>query len=138
MTVSPRPASSVIVRRGEKFLLVRRANPPAQAMYAFPGGKAEEGETAEQAAIRELAEETGLVAASARLFAVYDLIDRDDSGEIASFFRLSVFQADVDGEAVAAAADDADDLGWYALEEIRAMNVPTSVLECAERLGRPG
>ncbi|MBB4120793.1 NUDIX hydrolase [Martelella radicis] len=138
MTISPRPASSVIVRREGKFLLVRRANPPAQAMYAFPGGKAEDGETAEQAAIRELAEETGLVAAAASLFAVYDLIDRDDGGEISSFYRLSVFQADVDRQAVAAAADDADDLGWYALEEIRAMNVPTSVLECAERLGRPG
>ncbi len=138
MTVSPRPASSVIVRRDDRFLLVRRANPPAQAMYAFPGGKAEDGETAEQAAIRELAEETGLVAATARLFAVYDLIDRDDNGEIASFYRLSVFEADVDGQAVATAADDADDLGWYALEEIRAMNVPTSVLECAEKLGRLG
>ena len=137
MTVSPKPASSVIVRRGEKFLLVRRANPPAQAMYAFPGGKAEEGETAEQATIRELAEETGLVAASARRYAVYDLIDRDDDGRITSFYRLSVFLADVDGAAVAAAADDADDLGWYALEEIRALNVPTSVLECAERLASP-
>nr|WP_272210850.1 hypothetical protein [Marinicella sp. W31]MDC2876767.1 hypothetical protein [Marinicella sp. W31] len=46
-----------------------------------------------------------------------------------------MFLADVDGSAVAAAADDADDLGWYALEDIRTMNVPTSVLECAEKLG---
>lgn len=134
MTATPKPASSVIIRRKDTFLLVRRANPPAQAMYAFPGGKAEAGETSEQTAIRELHEETGLTIGGANLFAVYDLIDRDQAGTVTSFYRLSVFLADADDEAVAIAADDADDLGWFTLAEIAALNVPASVRECAEKL----
>ena len=103
-------------------------------MYAFPGGKAEAGETPEQTAIRELHEETGLTIGAANLFAVYDLIDRDQAGTVTSFYRLSVFLADADDEAVAIAADDADDLGWFTLAEIAALNVPASVRECAEKL----
>jgi len=135
MICTPKPASSVIVRRGECFLLVKRANPPAQAMFAFPGGKAEPNETPLQAALRELEEETGLVAESADLFAVYDLIDRDDHGNVTSYYRLSVFLAETDKAVEPVAADDALDLGWYTLAEICRLPVPASVRECAERLG---
>ncbi|TJW46991.1 MAG: NUDIX domain-containing protein, partial [Mesorhizobium sp.] len=60
------PAVSVAIIRGETVLLVKRARPPSQGFYAFPGGKVEAGETLEQAARRELLEETGLRAHSYR------------------------------------------------------------------------
>lgn len=134
MAVTPQPASSTIVRRNGRFLLVKRAHPPAEAMYAFPGGRTEQGETAEETAIRELEEETGLVAQNVRPFAVYDLIDRDSSGTVTSFFRLSVFLADADPSAIAIAADDAAELGWYTAQEIHSLPVPVSVLECVDRI----
>ncbi|MGH6860025.1 MAG: NUDIX domain-containing protein, partial [Phyllobacterium sp.] len=55
--------STVCIRDGA-FLLVTRGREPSKGWLAFPGGRREEGETPQQAAIRELFEETGLVAAA--------------------------------------------------------------------------
>jgi ADP-ribose pyrophosphatase YjhB (NUDIX family) len=103
-------------------------------MYAFPGGRAEPGETPEQTALRELHEETGISARNPRLFSTYDLKTHAADGSVNSHFLLSVFRVDADRDAVAEAADDAAALGWYTVEEIRRLPVPQSVLECAERL----
>lgn len=132
----PRPASSAIVRRGDRYLLVRRINPPSADMFAFPGGRAEPGETPEQTALRELYEETGITAHNPTLFATYDLPPRDESGVLTSHYFLSVFSVEADEDVEAVAADDAADPGWYTLDEIRDLPVPESVLECAERLER--
>ncbi|TGV62197.1 NUDIX domain-containing protein, partial [Mesorhizobium sp. M2D.F.Ca.ET.160.01.1.1] len=60
------PAVSVAVVRDSTVLLVKRALQPSQGLYAFPGGKVEAGETLQDAAQRELMEETGLHAAGFR------------------------------------------------------------------------
>ena len=41
----PQPASSAIIERDGRYLLVLRTKPPSDAMYAFPGGRGEDGET---------------------------------------------------------------------------------------------
>ncbi len=136
MTALPRAASSAILRRDGRFLLVLRRNPPSADMYAFPGGRAEPGETPAETALREFAEETGISARNPRLFETYDLKTHADDGTVDSQFFLSVFLVDADEDAVAEAADDAADIGWYSLEEIRGLPVPPSVLDCAERLSK--
>jgi len=130
----PQPASSAIVKRGDRLLLVRRINPPSQDMYAFPGGRGEPGETPEVTALRELLEETGITAHHPQLFATYDLPSRDPDGRVTSHFFLSVFLVEADEQAAALAADDAADAGWFTLSEIRRLPAPDSVVECAERL----
>ncbi len=134
MTSTAKAASSAILERDGKYLLVLRRNPPSADMYAFPGGRAEEGETPDQTALREFQEETGITARNPELFSVYDLKTHAPDGSVTSHFFLSVFTVEADADAVAEAADDAADLGWYSLGEIRRMPVPQSVLECAERL----
>jgi 8-oxo-dGTP diphosphatase len=67
-----------------RLLLIRRKNPPFQGQYALPGGYVDYGETTEHAAARELAEETGLVAASVSLVGVYSDPDRDPRGHVVS------------------------------------------------------
>lgn len=134
MTSVPRPASSAILERNDRFLLVLRSNPPSADMYAFPGGRAEAGETPAEAALREFKEETGITARNPRLFETYDLRSHAADGTLTSHFLLSVFLVDADEDAVAEAADDAAAIGWYTLEEVRTLPVPASVLECVERL----
>ena len=134
MTSNPRPASSAILERNSRFLLVLRSNPPSADMYAFPGGRAEDGETPADAALREFKEETGISARNPRLFETYDLRSHAADGTLTSHFLLSVFLVEADEDAVAEAADDAAALDWYTVEEVRTLPVPASVLECVERL----
>lgn len=130
----PQAASSAILEREGRLLLIRRRNPPSADLYAFPGGRAEPGETPAQTALREFCEETGIAARDPALFATYDLETRDAAGTLQSHFFLSVFLVSADAATPAIAADDAADAGWFTLEEIRRLPVPPSVLECAERL----
>jgi len=134
MASTAKAASSAILERDGKYLLVLRRNPPSADMYAFPGGRAEEGETPDQTALREFREETGITARNPQLFSVYDLKTHAADGRVNSHFYLSVFTVEADADAVAEAADDAAAIGWYSLDEIRRLPVPQSVLECVERL----
>ena len=49
-----------IVNKDNKVLMVKRAKKEGDLLWVFPGGKIEDGETSEQACIREVFEETGL------------------------------------------------------------------------------
>lgn len=126
-------AVSVALERDGRFLLVLRANPPAQNLYAFPGGRVDPDETLEHAALRELAEETGLKAINPRPFATFDL-GSDAPGEHSkSHFFLTVFLADdTGGDPVA--MDDARQIGWFTPEEIRGLPVPQSMVDCMDML----
>ncbi|MGJ8569897.1 MAG: NUDIX hydrolase [Hoeflea sp.] len=130
---APALAVSVALKRDGKFLLVLRANPPAQNMYAFPGGRVDADEKLEHAALRELEEETGLKAANPRAFATFDLGSDDPGGSVSSHFFLTVFLADdPGGEPVA--MDDAKAVGWFTPEQIRGLPVPQSMVTCMELL----
>lgn len=126
------PASSGILIRDGRILLIRRKNPPSYDMFAFPGGRAEAGETPDQTALREFEEETGIHAHSPQLFATYDLISENPGRH----FFLSVFLVQASASEIAEARDDAADAGWYTPAEIRQLNTPPSVIECADRIER--
>lgn len=57
----PTPIAIAVVEHNDLFLIGERGpDVPLAGRWEFPGGKVEQGETAEQAAIRECLEETGL------------------------------------------------------------------------------
>jgi 8-oxo-dGTP diphosphatase len=114
-----------VVMRGDRALVVRRANPPMSGRWGFPGGVLELGETVAEGAMRELHEETGVTAAPEGTLTVVDTIDRDGDGRVRYHYTLvaviGTWQA---GEGVA--GDDADEVAWLTRAEIIEQGLPTA------------
>lgn len=72
----PRVGSAVIVRKDGKFLLGIRDKEPNRGKWVFPGGKVNPFEDIEEAAARELREETGLEIEIEGPIGIYQIIDR--------------------------------------------------------------
>ncbi len=69
--LDPKLAAVVLIAIDGKLVLVRRANEPALGEWSFPSGYVDRGEAVEDAAVREVREETGLVVEVTRLIGVY-------------------------------------------------------------------
>ena len=114
-----------VVMRGDRALVVRRANPPLLGRWGFPGGVLELGETVAQGAMRELLEETGVIAEAAGPLTVIDTIDRDPEGRIRYHYTLvAVIGRWQSGEGVA--GDDADEVAWLTRAELVEQGLPTA------------
>lgn len=107
---NPKPTVDIIIRKEDKIMLIHRKNPPHG--WALPGGFVDEGESVENAALREAKEETGLDVELHDLLYVYSDPKRDARQHTLSV----VFTATAEG--VAAAADDADELGYFSLDSL--------------------
>ena len=102
---NPYPTADVIVEIGGKVLLVRRKNSPYG--WAIPGGFIDYGESAEDAARREIKEEAGIEVTNLEQFHVYSDPSRDPR-----FHTITtVFTAKSDE--IPAAGDDAAETGLF-------------------------
>ena len=110
--VVPVAAVLAVVARDGQVLLVRRANPPDQGLWGFPGGRIEAGETMLAATVRELAEETGIVAQAGRLIEAFDLLDHAPDGSLRHHYVVLVVAcAWQSGDPVP--GDDALEAAWF-------------------------
>lgn len=98
----------VIVDDGS-ILLIKRGHEPGKGLWAVPGGKVKHGEQLRDAAAREVREETGLDVELGEIVWVGEHIEGD------RHIVLIDFAGSVQG-GVLAAADDADDARWVALD----------------------
>ena len=114
-----------VVMRGDRVLVVRRANPPMPGRWGFPGGVLELGETVAQGAMRELLEETGVIAEAAGPLTVIDTIDRDGEGRVRYHYTLvAVIGTWQSGDGIP--GDDADEVAWLTRTEIVDRQLPTA------------
>ena len=96
-----------------KVLLVQRGIEPYKGRWAFPGGFLQMDESAEEGALRELREETGLSGAFIRQFHTFSAPERDPRERVITIaFYALVRIEEVTG------GDDAADARWFALDEV--------------------
>lgn len=75
---------ALVVDPHRGVLLVQRKHEPFAGYWALPGGFVEEGESCEQAVVREVLEETGLAVRVVALLGVYSQPGRDPRGHTVS------------------------------------------------------
>jgi 8-oxo-dGTP diphosphatase len=109
-TEKPPVSVAIIVDHG-KVLMARRRATEGEISWVFPGGAIEIGESPEEAAVREVTEETGL-----KVEAVKALGDRVHPKSGVPMFYVAAHL--VGGEAHVADADELDAVAWVSLDQI--------------------
>ena len=119
---APRVAVGAIVFNENRVLLVQRGKPPAEGIWAIPGGSVKLGETLQQAAEREIYEETGVTIRAREPAYTFESIQRDETGAVRFHYVIVDLIADyVDG--TPKAADDALDARWLSVNEIQSVKL---------------
>jgi len=116
----PRPAVTadiIILKKINNqtyLLLIERKHPPFEGMWAFPGGFLNMDETLEEAALRELQEETGISGVELRQFHTFSKVNRDPRHRTIT----TVFIGFTDDTISIEAGDDAAKTQWFSIDKL--------------------
>ena len=130
--VNPVPAVGILIEMDGGLVLIRRANPPHQGEWTLPSGFIEADESAEEAAIREAGEETGLKVEITELFDVNSFPEGPPISGIMIFFRARPVGGELRG------GDDAIEARVFQPAELPVMPFRTHREAGAQWLARLG
>ncbi|BAN90770.1 NUDIX hydrolase [Aeropyrum camini] len=121
-----------LVLRGGRILLVKRRYSPGRGKWSIPGGHVRLGETLEEAAVRELEEETGVKGRPLGVVNVDDAITLDEKGVRYHYVLVTVLLEDLGGEP--RAGDDAEEAGFYTFDEALRLDLTPSTRGLIEKI----
>ncbi|MGQ9456090.1 MAG: NUDIX hydrolase [Armatimonadota bacterium] len=125
--LAPVAAVSAIIVEDDRILLVQRGVEPNRGLWSLPGGAIELGETARDALIREVREETCLDVEPGKVAYVHDVISRSDGNVHYHYVIIGFFARVLAG--FAKASSDAADIQWVPLANIRRIRTTVGLLE---------
>lgn len=115
-------------------VLIKRGKPPRLGSWSLPGGAQKVGETVNEAARREIREETGLDAEVKGLVDVVDSISAaEDDGRIRYHYTLIDVWATAINDHDPVAGGDAADAKWVGLDELDDLNLWSETRRVIER-----
>ncbi len=117
---APLLGACTAIWRDDKILLAQRSVAPNSGTWAMPGGLVEVGETLEQAAIREIREETALELSKVVFNRFHEIILRDDNHRVERHFVLAMFVT-ICETGTAVAGDDAAAVDWFTLDQMHKL-----------------
>jgi ADP-ribose pyrophosphatase len=130
---APRVAVGAIVIKDGQVLLVRRGQPPSEGLWAIPGGRVHLGETLQQAAEREIKEETGLSIHARDPVYTFDVILRDEAGRVRFHYVIVDLMADYINGTVCP-GDDAREARWVTPDELERLPTNQTTREVLHKL----
>jgi 8-oxo-dGTP diphosphatase len=134
----PVPAVGVVCLRGDEVLLIRRGKPPLAGDWSLPGGRIEWSERAQAAALRELAEETGVEAELLGLVEVADGLFGDGAVVERHYVLIDYAARWRSGEP--RAGDDAVEAAFHPLASLERLGLWSETVRvirlAVERFGR--
>jgi ADP-ribose pyrophosphatase YjhB (NUDIX family) len=112
------PVALVAIEKdgGEEVLLIRRKEPPFEGLWGLPGGKVQEGESAPEAAAREIMEETGY---APKYLESYGIVSEEIGEEGTPHPKVMIHIFRADAEEVHRKDDVGTEIAWRARGEIQ-------------------
>jgi 8-oxo-dGTP diphosphatase len=98
-------------------LLIKRGIEPFKEKWAIPGGFVKKEESLEEAAKRELEEETGLKEVYLEQLYTFGEINRDPRGRVITVAYFALINAERPGQELKATTD-ASDAKWFSIKEL--------------------
>jgi 8-oxo-dGTP diphosphatase len=115
---NPKPAVDIVIEENSRILLVKRKHEPFKDHLEPPGGFVDEGEKVEDAAIREVREETSLDIELVDILGVYSDPKRDPRGHTVSTVFIGKVIRSNNREHKAVAKDDAAEIKWLSINSV--------------------
>jgi 8-oxo-dGTP diphosphatase len=113
---APRVGVGAVVLDGERVLLARRGRAPSVGKWSIPGGLVHLGERLEEAAVREVQEETGLRVRLLGLCGVIDRVVREGDAVRYHYVIIDYVAESVGGRLEA--GTDAAEVRWVAVGDL--------------------
>jgi hypothetical protein len=117
------PCAGAVVRDDiGRILLVRRGQAPSRGLWSLPGGRVEGYERWDDAAVREVREETAIEAREPRFVGIVERGSESGSTYVIADYAMS-------GEGVPVAGDDAADARWCTADDLASLETSPGLLE---------
>jgi acetyl-CoA carboxylase carboxyl transferase subunit beta len=130
--IQPTPGVGAVIIEDGRMLLIRRGRGAYLGHWAVPGGRQRRGETMREAVVREVHEETGLTVEVGDPLWAGDIMDDDQPP--AYHYTVVDFAATPTGGRLEA-GDDAAEVRWVSMGDVRSMPLTPTMIDLLDRLG---